>query len=348
MSRTLKELADTLGAETLGDTSLLVDRLAEPLEARLGDLALAIAPKFAEQLKASAARAAVVWAGADLQALGLNGAIIAPYSRLAMVGLTQAMDDDPAFFGEPAIHPSAVIDETAVIGTGARIGPFVSIGARSRVGANARIAAHVSIGAESIIGVCTTLHTGVRIGARILIGDSFIAQTGAVIGSDGFSFTTSGPSNVERAIRARPGAALEPMDGTWHRIHSLGGVAIGDNVEIGANSTIDSGTVRATQIGNGVKIDNLVHVAHNVILGEDCLLCAQVGIAGSSVLGARVIMGGQSGVADNLTVGRDVVIGGGAGVLANIPDGIFVLGYPAQPSHEYRSGLKAMRRLTKL
>ena len=138
------------------------------------------------------------------------------------------------------------------------------------------------------------------------------------------------------------------MNGTWHRIHSLGGVDIGDHVEIGANSTIDSGTIRATQIGNGVKIDNLVHVAHNVILGEDCLLCAQVGVAGSSVLGARVIMGGQSGVADNLTIGRDVVVGGGAGVLANISDGIFVSGYPAQPSHEYRAGLKAVRRLAKL
>ena len=348
MSKTLKDLAESLGAETLGDASLLVDRLAEPSEAGVGDLALAIAPKFAEQLKASLARAAVVWAGADLDALGLNGAIIAPYSRLAMVGLTQAMDDNPAFSIEPAIHPSAVIDETAVIGTGARIGPFVAIGARSRVGSNARIAAHVSIGAESIIGVSTTLHTGVKIGARVFIGDSFIAQPGAVIGSDGFSFTTKGPSNVERAIRARPGVALEPMNGTWHRIHSLGGVDIGDHVEIGANSTIDSGTIRATQIGNGVKIDNLVHVAHNVILGEDCLLCAQVGVAGSSVLGARVIMGGQSGVADNLTIGRDVVVGGGAGVLANVSNGIFVSGYPAQPSHEYRAGLKAVRRLAKL
>jgi UDP-3-O-[3-hydroxymyristoyl] glucosamine N-acyltransferase len=347
MPQTLRDLAASLGAETLGDASLLVDRLAEPLEARAGDLALAVAPKFAEQLKASAARAAVVWAGADLDALGLDGAIVAPHSRLAMAGLTQAMDDSLAFSGEPFIHPSAVIDDTASIGDGAQIGPFVVIGAQARVGPNARIAPHVSIGAETVIGASCTLHAGVKIGARVFIGDGFIAQAGAIIGSDGFSFTTSGPSNVERAVRSRPGVALEPMDGTWHRIHSLGGVEIGDNVEIGANSTVDAGTVRATRIGNGVKIDNLVQIAHNVILGEDCLLCAQTAVAGSSVLGARVIMGGQSGVADNLTVGRDVVVGGGAGVLANIADGIFVSGYPAQPSHEYRAGLKAVRRLTK-
>lgn len=348
MPQTLKDLAASLGAETLGDASLLVDRLAEPLEARAGDLALAVAPKFAEQLKASAARAAVVWAGADLDALGLEGAIVAPHSRLAMAGLTQAMDDNLAFLGEPAIHPTAVIDVTAVIGTGAQIGPFVVIGAQAQIGADARIAPHVSIGVQSVIGARATLHAGVKIGARVTIGDGFIAQAGVVIGSDGFSFTTRGPSNAERAVRSRPGVPLDPLvDGTWHRIHSLGGVEIGNDVEIGANSTIDAGTVRATRIGNGVKIDNLVHIAHNVILGDACLLCAQTGVAGSSVLGARVIMGGQSGVADNLTVGRDVVVGGGAGVLANIADGLFVSGYPAQPSHEYRAGLKAVRRLTK-
>jgi UDP-3-O-[3-hydroxymyristoyl] glucosamine N-acyltransferase len=327
MPQSLKELAASLGAETLGDASLLVDRLAEPLEAREGDLALAVAPKFAADLKASAARAAVVWPGADLTDLGLNGAIVAPRGRLAMAGLTQAMDDDPSFPDGPTIHPMSVIDPTAEIGEGARIGPFVSVGPHTVIGKNA------------------TLHAGVKIGAHVRIGDGFVAQMGAVIGGDGFSFTTSGPSNVERAVRARPGVPLEPTDGTWHRIHSLGGVEIGDNVEIGANSTVDAGTIRATRIGSGCKIDNLVQVGHNVILGEDCLLCAHAAVAGSSVLGARVILGGKSGVADNLVLGRDVVAGGGAIVLGNVPNGTFVSGHPAQPTHEYRAGLKALRRL---
>lgn len=347
MPQTLRDLAASLGAEVLGDASLLVDRLAEPLEARAGDLALAMAPKFAANLKASAARAAVVWAGANLNELGLDGAIVAPRGRLAMAGLTQAMDDDPAFSGEPTIHPSAVIDATATIGDGAQIAPFVVIGAAVRIGPNARIASHVSIGREAVIGANATLHAGVKIGARVRIGDGFIAQAGAAIGGDGFSFTTDGPSNVERAVRARPGTPLDPINGTWHRIHSLGSVEIGNNVEIGANSTVDAGTIRATRIGNGVKIDNLVQVGHNVILGDDCLLCAHAAVAGSTVLGPRVILGGKSGVADNLILGRDVVVGGGAVVLGNVADGTFVSGHPAQPTHEHRAGVKALRRLTK-
>ena len=329
MPISLKDIAASLGAETLGDASLLVDRLAEPLEARAGDLALAVAPKFSAHLRESAARAAVVWQGADLSELGLDGAIVAPRGRLAMAGLTRMMDEGPSFPNGPDIHPMSVIDPTATIGSGARIGPFVTVGPGSVIGENA------------------TLHAGVKIGARVRIGDTFTAQMGAAIGGDGFSFTTSGPSNVERAVRARPGVPLEPTDGTWHRIHSLGGVEIGDDVEIGANSTVDAGTIRATRIGNGCKIDNLVQVGHNVVLGEDCLLCAQAAVAGSSVLGARVILGGKSGVADNLTIGRDVVAGGGAIVLSNVEDGVFVSGHPAQPTHEYRAGLKALRRLIK-
>ena len=310
-------------------------------------MALAVAPKFAADLKASKARAAVVWAGADLSELGLDGAIVAPRGRLAMVGLTQAMDDDPAFAGKPSIHPSAIIDASATIGEAAEIGPFVVIGRAVEIGAKSRIAAHCSIGAETIIGADAILHAGVKIGARVRIGDGFIAQAGAAIGGDGFSFTTDGPSNVERAVRARPGTPLEPMDGTWHRIHSLGAVVIGDNVEIGANSTVDAGTIRATRIGNGVKIDNLVQVGHNVILGEDCLLCAHAAVAGSSVLGARVILGGKAGVADNLTIGRDVVAGGSAIILNDVADGTFVSGHPALPTHEHRAGIKALRRLIK-
>lgn len=346
MPHLLKDLAAALGAQTLGDDSLTVHRLAEPLAAGRDDLALAVAPKFADHLKASQARAAVVWAEADLAELGLEGAIIAPRGRLAMAGLTAAFDDDPAFSGAPGIHPSAVIDPSAQIGAGAEIAPFVVIGSQVTIGAGARIASHVSIARETTIGANATLHAGVRIGARIKIGDRVVIQPGAVLGGDGLSFTTSGPSNIERAVRARPGATLDPIDGTWHRIYSLGGVEIGDNVEIGSNTTIDAGTIRATRIGDGCKLDNMVHVGHNVVLGQDCLLCAQSGIAGSTVVGDRVILGGQAGVADNITIGRDVVAAGAAVVVHSVPDGVFVNGHPAQPVHEYRARQKALRRLT--
>lgn len=352
MRHSLKEIAASLGAETLGDASLLVDRLAEPAEAGPDDLALAVAPKFADQLAASRAQAAVVWPGADLAALGLDGAIVAPRGRLVMAGLTALLDDDPAFARLSGRHATAVIEPGAAISADAIIGPFCVIGPGVVIGPGARIGAHVTIGAESRIGSGATLHAGVRIGARVRIGDRFVAQPGVVIGGDGFSFTNAGPSNVERAMRQRGDAPLDPpadpdRDGAWHRIHSLGGVEIGDDVEIGANSTVDAGTIRATRIGNGAKIDNLVQIGHNVVLGADCLICAHAAIAGSSVLGPRVILGGKSGVADNLTIGRDVVAGGGAVILSDVADGQFVSGHPAKPTRAHRAEQKALRRLAR-
>ncbi|MDB2369065.1 UDP-3-O-(3-hydroxymyristoyl)glucosamine N-acyltransferase [Octadecabacter sp.] len=345
MPLTLKDIAASLGAETLGDARLSVDRLAEPARARAGDLALAIAPKYAADLKFSKARAAVIWPGAEISDLGLDGAIIAPRGRLVMANLTQILDDGTSSEGAAGIHPTAIVHPTADIGAGADIGPFVVIAAHVRIGAGARIASHVSIGQGTTIGTDATLYAGAKIGARVQIGNGFIGHCGAVIGDDGFSFATAGPSNDERARRARPGTCLEPMDGTWHRIHSLGGVEVGHNVEIGTNATIDAGTIHATRVGNGVKIDNLVMVGHNCIIGDDCLLCGHTGLAGSVTLGARCILGGKTGIADNLTLGRDVVSGGGTIILSDVPDGTFVSGHPAQPTHLHRAGLRALRRL---
>ncbi|MEL6959337.1 MAG: UDP-3-O-(3-hydroxymyristoyl)glucosamine N-acyltransferase [Pseudomonadota bacterium] len=348
MAFIISDLAKALGAELLGDGSLQVLRLAEPAMAGADDLALAVAPKFADQLKDSAAQAAVVWPGADIDALGLRAAIIAPRGRLAMAGLTREMDRDLGLGGVAGINDSAIIDPTATIGPDVSIGPFAVIGPEVKIEAGARIGPHVSIGAESVIGAGTDLHAGVRIGPSVQIGKRCVLHFNAAIGADGFSFTTEGPSGVERAVRQRGEAPLDPPDdGTWHKIYSLGGVVIDDDVEVGANSTVDAGTIRPTRVGRGSKIDNLVQVGHNVVVGEDCLLCAQAAVAGSTVLGDRVILGGKSGVADNLMVGRDVVAGGGAIVLSNVADGVFVSGHPAQPTHEHRAGLKALRRLVK-
>ncbi|KPP88859.1 MAG: UDP-3-O-[3-hydroxymyristoyl] glucosamine N-acyltransferase LpxD [Rhodobacteraceae bacterium HLUCCA08] len=346
MGYSLAEIAAALGARTLGDASLIVARIAEPGEAGPGDLALAVAPGFADQLTRSRARAAMVWDGADLSQLGLDGAIVVPRGRLAMAGLTAMMDDAPAFAGLSGHHASAVIDPSAQVGAGTVIAPFAVIGPGVRIGAGARIGPHVSIAAQTTIGDGAVLHAGVRIGPRVRIGAGFIAQPGAVVGGDGFSFATAGPSNVERAIRRRGDDPLAPPDDhAWHRIHSLGGVEIGDDVELGANATVDAGTIRATRVGSGCKIDNLCQVGHNVVLGRDCLMAAQAAVAGSTRIGDRVILGGKSGVADNLTIGRDVVVGGGAIVLGSLGDGLFVTGNPARPAHEDRAARKALLRL---
>jgi UDP-3-O-[3-hydroxymyristoyl] glucosamine N-acyltransferase len=345
MSHSIADIAAALGAELHGDGTLRVSGAAEPAMAGPDDLALALKPEFAEGLSQGRARVAVVWAGADWRALGLQAALVVPRPRYAMAGITRALDLGPDI--APGIHPTAVIDPTATIGDGAAIGPFVVVGRAARIGPGARIAAHVSVGAEAEVGAEALLLDGVRIGARVRIGNRFIAQPGAVVGSDGFSFVTPETSGVER-VRASLGDQGEITAQSWTRIHSLGGVEIGDDVEIGANSTIDRGTIRATRIGRGTKLDNLVHVGHNVEVGEDCLLCGQVGIAGSARIGNRVVLGGQCGVNDNIFVGDDVVAGGGTKIFTNAPAGRVLLGSPAVKMEAHVEMMKALRRLPRL
>ncbi|THD83106.1 UDP-3-O-(3-hydroxymyristoyl)glucosamine N-acyltransferase [Aliigemmobacter aestuarii] len=344
-SHTIRAIATALGAEADGDLDLTVRRAAEPAMAGPDDLALAMDPKYAEGLARGAARAAILWAGADWRGMGLRAVIFAPRSRYAMSGLTRLMDPGPDI--APGIHPMTVIDPSATIGEGAAIGPFVTIGAGVRIGARARIAAHASIAEGAVIGEDALILQGARIGARVSIGDRFICQPGAVIGADGFSFVTPERSGVEE-IRSTLGKRDEIRQQSWTRIHSLGAVSIGDDVEIGANSCIDRGTIRDTSIGSGTKLDNLVHIGHNVQVGRDCLLCGQVGIAGSSRIGDRVVMGGQCGVNDNIFVGDDVIAGGATKIFTNAPAGRVLLGYPAVKMETHVEMQKALRRLPRL
>ena len=346
MMRSIAEIAAALGAEAVGAVDVTVGSASEPASAGPEDLALAMTPAYGDALAKGRARAAVVWPGADWQALGLEAAIFAPRARLAMAGLTQMLDQPLPGSG---ISPQALIDPTARIGENVVIGPFTVIGAEAVIGNNTWIAEHVSIGAGVTLGPDCQIHAGVRLQRHVEIGARVILQPNVVIGGDGFSFVTATPSNVEIARETLGNAALSATDdATWHRIHSLGAVEIGDDVEIGANSTVDAGTIRPTRVGRGTKIDNLVQVGHNVIVGEDCLLCAQAGVAGSSVIGDRVVVGGKAGIADNLTVGADVVLGGGTIVLSNVPGGRMMMGYPAVKMQTHVESYKALRRLPRL
>lgn len=345
MAYTIRDIATALGAEAEGDLDLTVTGAAEPQAAGPGQLALAMDPRYGEGIAKGQARAAVLWPGADWRGMGLKAAIFAPRGRLAMAGLSRLMDPGPEI--APGLHPMSVIDPTAEIGPGAAIGPFVSIGRGVRIGPDARIASHVSIAEGAQIGAQALILQGARIGARVRIGDRFICHPGAVIGADGFSFVTPEKSGVEE-IRETLGSRAEIRDQSWTRIHSLGAVTIGDDVEIGANSCIDRGTVRDTVIGAGSKLDNLVHVGHNVQLGRDCLLCGQVGIAGSVRIGDRVVLGGQCGVGDNIFIGDDVIAGGATKILTNAPAGRVLLGYPAMKMETHVELQKALRRLPRL
>ena len=342
MGHTIADIATALGAEAVGDVTLQVTGAAEPASAGLQDLALAVNPKYADGLAKGAAVAALLWPGADWQALGLKAAIFAPRGRLAMAGLSRMLDAGPDI--APGVHALAVVDPSAQIGAGAAIGPFVVIGADVVIGANARIASHVSIAVGARIGDDALILHGAKIGARVVIGDRFICQPGAVIGADGFSFVTpekSGVEEIRETLGQREGFAAQ----SWVRIHSLGAVTIENDVEIGANACVDRGTIRDTVIGCGTKLDNLVHIGHNVEIGRDCLLCGQVGIAGSSRIGDRVVLAGQCGVNDNIFVGNDVIAGGGTKIFTNAPAGRVLLGYPAVKMETHLEMQKALRRL---
>lgn len=345
MPHSIRDIASALGAEAEGDLDLLILRASEPASAGPDDLALAMDPRYGEGIAKGAARAALVWPGADWQAMGLKAAIFAPRGRLAMAGLSVMLDPGPAI--AVGIHPTAVVDASAQIGTKAAIGPFVVIGADVRIGARARVASHVSIAEGARIGDDALILQGARIGPGVTIGDRFICQPNAVIGADGFSFVTPERSGVEE-IRATLGHRDDIRAQSWTRIHSLGAVTLGDDVEIGANVAIDRGTIRDTTIGSGTKLDNLVHVGHNVQVGRDCLLCGQVGIAGSARVGDRVVMGGQCGVNDNIFVGDDVICGGATKIFTNAPAGRVLLGYPAVKMETHVEIQKALRRLPKL
>ncbi len=345
MSHTIAEIAEALGAEAVGDLTLEITGPAEPGAAAEDQLALAMDPKYSDAIAGTKARAAILWPGADWQALGLKAAIHAPRSRYAMSGVTRVFERPP--LAPPGIHPSAIVDPGAEIGEGASIGPLVVIGPGVRIGRNARILAHCIINEGAVIGDDALLYHRVTVGARVRIGDRFIAQAGGVIGADGFSFVTPQPGALEEA-RATGKISEASRTQGFARINSLGAVRIGDDVETGANVTIDRGTIADTEIGAGSKLDNQVHIAHNVKVGTTCLLCGQVGIAGSTVIGDRVVIGGQSGVADNLTVGSDVIIAGAAGVSSNVPSNRVMMGNPAMKMELNVASYKALRRLPRL
>ena len=345
MAFTIAQIAEALGARAVGDTTIEITHASEPGTAAETAIALATNEKYADAIPAGRAKAAVLWDGADWKSYGLQAAVFVDRPRYAMAGLSKVFDPGPEI--APGIHATAVIHPEASIAENPAIGPFVVIGRGAKIGANARIGAHSSVAEDATLGDDALLAPGVRIGARVRIGDRAIIHAGAVIGSDGFSFVTPEKSGVEQ-VRETLGDRGETEGQSWTRIHSLGSVDIGNDVEIGANCAIDRGTIANTKIGNGTKLDNLVHVGHNVQVGQDTLLCGQVGIAGSAKIGNRVVLGGQCGVSDNIFVGDDVIAGGATKIFTNAPKGRVLMGSPAMKMETHVEIYKALRRLPRL
>ena len=346
MDLTVQKIAESLGAEAAGDLSLLLRGPAQPELATRHDLALAMDQKFLGKLAEGEAVAAVLPEGTDWRALGLKAAIFAPHPKYVLSQINNIYEK--SVFAPVGVHASAVIAPDAEIGEGASIGPLVVIEGGVKIGKNARILSHVSIAQGATIGNHCLLSQGVRIGARVHIGDRFIAQPNSVVGGDGFSFVSPEAGAVEAARAGKQPEAGAIQKHGFARTNSLGAVTIGDDVELGAGSTIDRGTIVDTRVGNGTKIDNLVMLGHNVVVGEHCLLCAQVGIGGSSVVADRVILGGQVGVADHVAIGTNVVAAGKAGISSNVPPNRFIMGNPAIKAEANIESYKAYRRLPKL
>jgi UDP-3-O-[3-hydroxymyristoyl] glucosamine N-acyltransferase len=322
----LSEIAQALGGTLVGDGSIDVTRAVHPAEATSArDLALAMDKPLAAMLGTGKARVAILAEGGP-EPEGLDGYILVKRPRYAMAGVTRLFD--LPVHAPAGIHPSAVIEPDAELGKDVRVGPFTYIASGARVAAGTVLMAHVTIGADARIGEGCLLHPGVRIGERVEIGARAIIHQNASIGADGFSFVTPEPGAAEEA-RGGASDAVTAQNVVLTRINSLGTVIVGDDVEIGACTSIDRGTISATRIGNSTKIDDLVMIGHNVEVGENCMICGQVGIAGSTRIGSRVVLAGQVGVGDHLTIGDDVVVGACSAVGTNLPSRMVAIGTPA-------------------
>jgi UDP-3-O-[3-hydroxymyristoyl] glucosamine N-acyltransferase len=317
----LSELAARLGLELRGNGEIEISSAAPLEKAVSGAITFAAAPKYASALRESAASAAIVPAE---MAGGAGCAVLVsenpPFDFARVLHMFHPPYRPPA-----GIHPTAVIAEDAHIGAGAAIGAYCVIGASASIGCNAVLHPHVTIYPGVRIGDDFTCHSQVSIREGVSIGNRVTLLNGAVIGADGFGF-------VEH-------------DGDLIKVPQVGGVTIEDDVEIGANTTIDRATMGATIIRRGVKLDNLIQIGHNCEVGEFSRMAAQVGLAGSVKVGRWCQFGGQSGFADHSRIGDRVLVMAQAGVHGHTPDDTTVGGTPAIPMSVYRRMVAVQARL---
>jgi UDP-3-O-[3-hydroxymyristoyl] glucosamine N-acyltransferase len=325
MKRTAKELAEAIGARLEGDGAMEIAGVAAPERAGARDLIYVEAAKHAERVAASAAMCVVAGEG-----LSLPGKTVlrsaqpkVAFAKAAAVLLERA----PIAAG---IHPTAIVAPLARVAEGVSIGPYAVIGEDAHVGAGTQIGAHAVIGAGCWIGENCRIHPRVTLYANVRVGHRVEIHAGAVIGADGFGYAFG--------------------EGKYWKFPQAGIVEIGDDVEIGANATIDRGSLDDTCIAEGVKLDNLVHVGHNVQIGAHTVVAAQTGISGSSVLGHHVVVGGQVGIADHCTLEDGAVAGAQAGIPTGktIRGGQTVWGTPAREIGKFKETYAWYARLPEL
>ena len=343
--KTLGEIAKYLDGKLQGDPAVVINRIVHPaLVQGPGDLALVLSANVLDLLKRNQATNAI--APAELDSLDVPNYILISRPRLALARLLELFER-PVYSGE-GIHPTAAIDLTAKIGENVSIGPHCWVGPNSVIGTGSRLICNVSIGADVEIGEKVLMHPGVNVGDRCKIGNRVIIQPNASIGGDGFAFVTEEPGNVEAARQKKQIVESTNANSERVRINSIGNVVIEDDVEIGAGTCIDRGTLGETKIGKGTKIDNLVQIGHNVTIGKNCLIVAQAGMGGSAKVGERVVMGGQAGLPDHMSVGDDAVVVAQSGLGGDVQARQTVIGSPAMPVREYLQQQMNFKRLSRL
>lgn len=267
-----------------------------------------------------------------------------PRPRLALGILLKLFHQPPVI--EQGIHPTAVIDPSATLGEGVTIGAYATVGANTTIGANTTLMSHVTVGSDVRIGEDNLYHPGVRVGDGCQLGNRVQLQPNVVIGGDGFSYVTPKAGSIETAQSSGGQAVSQNTD--ILKIESIGNVIIEDDVEIGANATVDRANLGPTLIKRGTKIDNLVQVGHNNTIGELCLIAAQTGISGSCQIGDRVVMGGQVGTKDHLTIGDDAILMARTAVMNDVPKGDIQAGVPGVHHREAFKNVAAVRQIPEL
>jgi UDP-3-O-[3-hydroxymyristoyl] glucosamine N-acyltransferase len=340
--KTLDEIARYVGGQLRGDGTVPIQRVVHPTQVRDEfDLALVLSQSAASILASGQISNAVL--PEEIESRLAPNQIVVKRPRLVLAKLLELFDR-PVHVGL-GVHPTAVIDASATIGQNVSIGPFCWIGPGSKIADHCRLVAHISIGAGVVIGEKTLLHAGVRIGDRCQIGNRVIIQANAAIGGDGFAYVTPEPGSVESAIAT---GEVRSFNNELVRINSIGSVVIEDDVEIGAGTCVDRGTLGETRIGQGSKLDNLVQVGHNVTIGTNCLIVAQVGLGGSSKVGHRAVVGGQAGLPDHLTIGDDALVQAQAGIVNHVPSKSIFIGTPAEPKRRFLEQQVQIRRLPRI
>ena len=323
----LREIAERLACRLEGDGDIEIVRIASLQQAQPGDLSFFANPRYLNQLTATRASAVILGTFAKDAPAPPCAVLRAddPYSAFARAVSLFVQTAPPA----PGVDRLSAIASDAAIGADVSIGPFVTIGAGASIGARTLVYPNAVIGPGARIGEDCVIHAHASVRERVVVGNRVILQNGAVVGSDGYGFARQ-------------------KDGTHLKIPQHADVIIEDDVEIGANSTVDRPAIGETRIRAGTKIDNLVHVAHGVTVGRRALLAAQVGIAGSTTIDDDVMVAGQSGITGHIEIGRGVRVGAKSAVLQSVDAGGFVTGIPAFEHAEWRKASIVFRALPSL